>query len=354
MKKKGTLMMMTAGVALMSLAACSTDNNEASNGSAAQQLEIRLSSSSLAAIDATRSFTSTQLQSNDTVWVWTDMINGSTGVQTEYFKAWTLKTNGAGGLTPQVNGNAKLFPATNALNFYAIAGNFGKETDTGNSNYDNPKIVSEETTLPTTGILHTVLANQQDAADYYKSDLLYAVVKGQEPVAEAVQLPFAHMLSRIQVVLVAGNGMTVSDLSEATVTLLSLKRQVVFSPDSTKNFALQADRAGMLNIPNFASQGNLVMNNSAVATVADALSDATVYSDAIIVPQAIAAGAQLIKVSYLGRDTYLNAPTPDGLTFESGKQYRFRLIADRIGARYEQNVTVSDWDTPDNITKWVE
>ena len=355
MKRNKTWMMMTVGVALMSLAACSTDDNEASNGSAAQQLEIHLSSSSIVA--DTRSYTATNLQNGDTVYVWTAMVNGSTGAVSDYFNAWTLMANGVGGLTPQSAGNTKLFPATNALNFYAMVGNFGLVTEGPREGL--PMIESEVAAIPATGILHTVNADQTTATAYFQSDLLYAVKKNQEPIAEAVQLPFIHMLSRIQVVLVAGNGITASDLTANTtsVKLHQLERQVIFRPDTALNYTLQASRAAMLALPaqNEGQIDDILMTTNVVGSN-DAATDpgSTVYADAIIVPQTVAAGTTLLKVSYLGRDTEWKVPA-GGLTFESGKQYRFRLTADRIGETYElSSVTMESWGANTTEAAWFD
>ena len=336
-------------VLLLTAAACSSDEPGAGAGGDAALLPIRLSSSVGA---VTRSNDATNLLSGDTVYVWADMVNPSTtpATITPYFNAWALKANGVGSLSTLAAGNAKLFPATNALNFYAMVGNFGKKTV---EEQQVPQIEPETTEFPATGVVHTVLSDQKDAEAYYKSDLLYAVRKNQEPVSEAVVLPFKHLLSRIQVVIVAGNGMTAGDLTDATVELLNLKRQVTFSPDKAKDFSSQTDLASMLNIPSWAAQSDIVMKTAVVSTVDDATgtASASVYADAIVVPQTVSAG-QFIHVRYLDRDTYYRFD--ESFTVESGKQYRFRLIADRIGARYEQQVEIADWTPIAREEKWVE
>ncbi|MBQ8711904.1 MAG: fimbrillin family protein [Prevotella sp.] len=355
MRRKQTLwMMMAAGTALTGLTACQNGDDGAPAGTAAtaQRVEIRLAASVGAADDGqlclgaaeadatassartTRSFDATNLQAGDTCYVWADMVNGSTQEVTDYFKAWTLIADGNGGLSPQQNGNTKLFPATNVLNFYALVGNFGRDTE------DQPMVTPETQDLPTEGITHTVLADQTTAGSYYKSDLLYAVKAGQEPISEAVVLPLQHLLCRIQVVLVAGNGMTTTDLSEATVKLLSLERRVLFTPDKSKDASVRTNLADMLVAPNPVKKENITMATNVIESVQDAA--ANVYADAIVVPQTIAEGTPLIHVSYMGRDTYYNVPE-GGLELKSGKQYRFRLIADRIGASYSMTPTVGDW-----------
>ncbi|MBO5591587.1 MAG: fimbrillin family protein [Prevotella sp.] len=328
--------MIGCGLLASVLAACSAGDDRAQE----TRLPIVLGTEVGA---VTRSNDATNLLSGDTVYVWADMVNGATLAVTEYFNAWALKANGVGSLSTLAAGNAKLFPATNALDFYALVGNFGKKTV---EEQQVPWIDAEVSELPTTtGIQHAVLADQKDAEAYYKSDLLYAVRKNQEPVSEAVVLPFKHLLSRIQVVIVAGNGMTAGDLTGATVELLNLKQQVTFKPAKDKDFASQTDLASMLSIPQTATSANIQLKTSVVSTVGDATgtANASVYADAIVVPQTVSAG-QFIHVKYLDRDTYYTIPAGDGLKLESGKQYRFRLIADRIGESYELNaITIEEW-----------
>ena len=320
------------------LCACSDEDSQKQVYSqTAKQFPILLGSS---VGDGTRSNNATNLISGDTVYVWADMINGATQAVGDYFNAWALRANGVGVLTTIYPNNEMLFPATNKLNFYALVGNFGK----GEGLRANEPYVARDTTeFPATGIRHTVLCDQSTSTAYYKSDLLYAVVKNQEPVSAAVVLPFKHLLSRIQVVIVAGNGVSTTELNSASVKLLNLRRQVSFSPNKDANFSSQSDLAGMLSWSNLFSSGDILMSTNVVNTVSEATAvNSTVYADAIVVPQTIASGANFIEVSYLGRTAYYRIPLPNDLVLESGKQYRFRLIADRIGSGYEATVDIDD------------
>ncbi|SNU05324.1 Fimbrillin-like [Prevotellaceae bacterium MN60] len=344
-------------VALALLTACSSDDacQPVTTETGGQPTEIRLAS----CLDAaTRSYTHSNIVNGDTVYVWTDIINAATQEVSEYFKAWTLRANGVGGLSPLTAGNGKLFPATNHLNFYALCGNFGVVAE--GSRAGEPMIEPEVMALPTTsGIRHTVLSDQRSSDAYYKSDLLYAVVSDQAPISDAVSLYFKHMLSRIEVVLAAGNGVTTSELSTATVELLNLNRQVAFSANKDADLTSQTDLASMLSIPMNAQQSNILMatnviDNTSLATPAAS----TVYTDAIVVPQTIAKGTAFIKVSYMGRDTYYRVPNGSGdspLVLESGKQYRFCLIANRIGGTFELTpVSVEEWGANTTTGLWLD
>ena len=330
------------------LSACSGDDEKVATVSGDEPLEIRLAATieTPTGVDwNTRSFDATNLLSGDTVYVWTDMVNGSSQAISEYFKAWALQANGAGGLNTLQASNARLFPATNVLNFYAICGNFGLNANSA------PLITEDTTPLPTDGVKHTVLSDQSTEVAYYKSDLLYAAKIAQEPVAEAVQLPFRHMLARVQVVLVAGNGMTVNDLGEATITLNDLKRQVIMKVANTTNAELRTDIVATLVEPTSCPHGDIVMKRQVVGSL-NAVTNSS-YADAIVVPQTIAAGTTLIKVSYMGRDTEYKVGDTD-LTIESGKRYRFRLIADRIGSTYTVTPTIDAWTDTAAADMWME
>ena len=340
-------------VALAAFTACSSEDSRPAGDMARGQLEIRMGSS---VGELTRSNNASNLLNGDTVYVWTEMINGATQEVGEYFNAWALKANGVGGLSTLVAGNTKLFPATNVLNFYALCGNFGVETE--GERTDEPMIEAEVTPLPTTGIRHTVLSDQRSPEAYYKSDLLYAMVKNQEPISEAVVLPFRHLLSRVQVVLVAGSGVSTTELSTATVKILNLKRQVAFNANPDETETTREAYASMLSQSNLFQTGDILMATNTVATASDATAPgSTVYADAIVVPQTIAKGEKFIQVDYLDHTTYYRIPNGSGdsdFELESGKQYRFRLIASRIGDTYLMNVSIDNWDVQSGTAVWAE
>ena len=349
--------MIIAVVAMAGFSACTSEeaHTPSSPSPDGGQLPISLGST---LGDATRGYSATNLLNGDTVYVWADMINPASQQTASYFNAWRLRANGMGSLAAQPKENGKLFPATNSLDFYALCGNFGREVEGARAG--EPMIEDEITELPTdVSVRHTVLSNQSTPEGYYKSDLLYAVVKSQEPISQAVVLPFKHLLSRIQVVLVAGNGMNSVDLRNAQVRLLNLKRQITFTPNRDADFSLYADLVGMLSIPAGTSQGDILMSTNSVDDSSEATAaGSTVYADAIVVPQTIEKGANFIKVSYLGQDTYYRIPngdTDEPLVFESGKQYRFRLIADRLGTGHLFDaVTVEEWGANSTTGLWFD
>ena len=337
------------------LCSCSNDETEPSVG---QQQEIRLSSAVEGPL--TRSFNATNIPSQSNVWVWADQINATNGSRMDYFFAWKLTANGSGGLS---SSKAKLYPATNALNFYAIKGNFVSELTEGTS-----QLPVHDTEKQLDGIVHQVKADQTAAADFYASDLLYAQLKNRTATNGDAVLNFYHMLSRVQIILIPGNGGTnnnllgKSDLENAVVTILGVKNKVKFTPDTTKNISLTGEttddkepgrllREAMLSLPTTDNEPAEILVKTEVSTESD-LSDNS-YTDAIVVPgQTIAAQTNFIKVEYMGNTTYFQLA--DALTFESGKRYRFKLYIDRIGDTYTVHPTIADWTAVDGGTKWVE
>lgn len=340
-----------AAAAVACLTACSADDV------AGQRTEgltpIRLTAS-VAGEGTTRGYTAANLRNNTRVYVWADMINLSDSRRTDYFKGWELKaTSTPGELTSATAGDVKFFPATNVLDMYAMSGTFSGYT------------INSQNSLPVSPafIYHTVSTDQTTESAYYGSDLLYAQVRNQEPVSAAtgVELKFYHMLSKVRVVLIPGNGNTVDNpytidqLRTATVTLLGVQTRAKFTPArnvSTDDFAEQATRAAMVaTAPKTADDATDydpladVTIGTGVAASAAAADDAS-FADAVIVPQTVSAG-QFIKVTLTDPGTGLTHNTyyrfADDFTFESGKKYQFLLTLDRIGETYSLTPAVADW-----------
>lgn len=340
--------------ALTALTACSASDDEAATGAA----EIRLSSTVESQL--TRSFGATNIPNLSTVWVWADQINATNNDRMDYFNAWKLTANGSGTLS---SSKAKLYPATNALNFYGMKGNFTTSITEGTTLlpvYDTEKQLD--------GIVHEIKDDQQSDPDYYASDLLYAQLKNRTATNGDAVLNFYHMLSRVQIVLVLGNGgnsnnlLTKDDLKDAVVTILGVKNKVKFTPDTTKNISLTGEtsddkepgrllREAMLTLPTTDNNATTITVKTEVSTESD-LTDNS-YADAIVAPkQSFAAGTEFIKVEYMDRTTYYRLA--EDLTLESGKRYRFKLYIDRIGSTYTVHPTIAAWTDVDGGEKWVE
>ena len=337
----------------MTAASCSSDDEQI-----AKQQEIHLSTNIEA--HTTRSFDATNIINQSTVCVWADQINATNQTRMDYFFAWKLTSNGSGALS---SSRAKLYPATNALNFYGMKGNFTTEITEGTTQlpvYDTEKELD--------GIIHQVKDEQKNANDFHASDLLYAQLKNRTATNGDAVLNFYHMLSRVQIVLIPGNGgtnnnlLSTTDLEDAVVTILNVKNKVKFTPDTTKNISQTGEtsddkepgrliREAMLTIPASDNDASTITVKTEVSTEAN-LNDRS-YADAIVVPkQTFAAGTNFIKVEYQGRVAYFRLA--DDLTLESGKRYRFKLYMDRIGGTYTVRPAIANWNVVDGGTKWVE
>ena len=313
----------------------------------------------------TRAFVNTNLPHNTKVYVWADMINISDNARTEYFNGWELKATSTNGtrLMRETTSDAKFFPATNVLDMWAMAGNF--------SGYS----INSHNSLPVSPayIYHTVRDDQTTAAAYYSSDLLYSQVRNQEPVdaTEGLTMKFYHMLSRVRVVLIPGNGDTTNDdysndvLRTATVTLLDLETRAKFTPakgvsmDDFAGTTGQPTRAAMIttapknvdDAPDYDPRRDIIVSTGVAAFDSNNNVTNDSYGDAVIVPQTVSAG-NFIKVTLtdpgtgLTHDTYFRFE--NDFTFEGGKQYQFLLTLDRIGETYSITPTISSWINEEN------
>ncbi len=308
---------MTMAAATMILAGCSNDENEPVdnwNG------EIRLSSG---VTTQTRANTqATQIQSDETVYAWADKASATPN----YIKAWTL-TAGSGN---DFTGTSQYYPTDGSkLDFYALHGNFKETTFTENT-----------TVFPASAIVHSVEADQSntDMKNYAKSDLLYAVQKGVARSSNAVQLPFYHILSKVEVALKSGNGNP--NLTGATVTIVGTQLKADFTPDKAADMTNQSARAGMIAITG--SNNDATPITIRTVTTGD-LDSNTDYGEAVVLPkQTINAKTAFIQVK-LSNNAVFTYKIPDGepLTLESGKKYTYKITVNQSGLTVTSKI--DDW-----------
>lgn len=220
---------------------------------------------------------------------------GSTGVfvsgGTTYNNAQYTGT--AGTLTPQIQG---YWGSTNNISIYAYA--------------------PYQATAPTSV---SVKADQSSNADYTASDFLYAT---PETFTFAnrnnVSLTFKHHLSRINLTLVAGEGVNPSKLSNATVRIAGIH--------TTASIALANGTLGTL------SNVQTVTPNP----------DGTNKYKAIVVPQTVTANTTLLEVTIDA--VSFGYALPAMQEFKTGEQYNYTVTLSQGG------IAVS----PVEITKWEE
>lgn len=281
----------------LALAFASCTNNEDLNYGI-QDNEIRLTSGVVSSRAATQGI---QIVKDESVYAWLD------NADQEVVKAWKLVADGEGKLA----GEIKYFPdGVTSLKCYALHANstFGAEAG-----------------LPAS-IEHTVVANQKETANYIKSDLLFsikdAVVKRQEN-----PLNFYHMLSKVEVKLIAGEGYTNEQLANLNVNILGTKPVASLAIDKAKAEADIADQA-------VRKTWITASGNPAAISIPTKTDD---YAEAVIVPQSV----QGNFIQIVSGEIDLCYALQTAKEFESGKNYKFDITVERNGLNV--STSISDW-----------
>ena len=152
----------------------------------------------------------------------------------------------------------------------------------------------------------SVEANQSVAANYYNSDFITAKAEDIAPQEAPVSLAFQHSLSKINVSLVAGKGITPGELAEAT-----------------KSFTI----GGLVTDGKINLTTGVATAGSTKATITPLESNGKDYS-AIVYPQS---GAVTFYMELDG-EIFSYTP-PKNVTFAAGYQYQF-------------NLTINTWESP--------
>lgn len=299
--------------AAIALAACSNDGlpGDAPNA----PVEIRLTGG-LEVQTRTSHNLDMMLKPGEQVHVWVD--DAGNVADKELYKDRELTAGDDGALT----GETMYFPQTgNAVDIYAIHGNFGEDTDWTESGFW------------ATEITHTVAQNQKSEEDgYAKSDLVYAKVNNVARTKEAINLQFSHLLSKIEVVLVKGDGSP--DISK--MEILNTRLEAVLTPDKAKEFKVTEN--GPQGGNPIEIDTNLTGADIAANTGSD---DGKVLNEAIIVPQLLTKDTPFIRITTTAGGELIYR-LPEDKTFEPAKKYRFTVTANLT----EQKVVsakITDW-----------
>lgn len=276
--------------------------------------------------DFSRATQSTVIAAGEKVYVFADNSDGS-----EYFKAWELNSDGAGNLTST---ETKTYPTSGTLDFYGIHGNFASGE------------MASDLAFPTSAITHTVETDQTKTGNYCVSDLLYSVNKGVASSTNPLSISFYHLLSKVEVALIPGDGFTTNDLKGATVKILNTVNTVNFTPSKDVDIKVQANRAGMLNVDGTATEG------ITMPVVIKESKEVTEYGEAMVVPQSVSEKI-LIEITLSNGNKY-NVTTAPSFALESGKKYIYDLTIASHGLTVESSVT--DWTSESisgNATKYI-
>ena len=300
-----------AAAALM-LGACSNDENlDNPNG----PVELRLTSGLEVQTRAAHGL-NTLLKSGEEVHVWVDDATTDKGLYANNI----LTAGDQGALT---GGDPMYFPETgNGVDIYAIHGNWGSTALTDFWGTEQTHSVAQD---QRTG---------QETDGYAKSDLVYAkstdVSRAGNPTT--VNLIFTHLLSKVEVVLVRGEGYP----SISKVEILNTQLDAKFTPDKAKE-----------NITVTVS-GTKGENPIEIDTNTTPKNDATGMdeskknlNEAIVVPQTLAKSTPFIRVTTNDGGALIYR-LKEGTTFASATKYRYTITAKLTGL--EVTATITPWD----------
>lgn len=276
--KKNVLNIRILGIAfslMVCFSACSNvENIEQNDG---QPVEIKLSSGVTPESRTLTPTQSIQIENGETVYVWAEKNSD----KSSYIDAWSLTADGLGELTST---ESKFYPKDRtAIDLYALHGNFSS-TPTGVFQTEIPE--------------YSVIADQSDKLNYVKSDLLYATKSAVSPQEAAVALVFKHLLSKIEINLIAGNGV---DLSEVTsVKVLNTQLAADITLKNSEAIAAAITPTG----------------DTADITAYKSSDNDGVYAEAIVIPQEVS--GTFVGVTVGGTPYYYTIPTK---TLQGGYKY---------------------------------
>lgn len=323
MKTKAFMAM--AALALVA-AACNNDDEITDNWNG----EIRLSSGLEAQQTGTRSI-STDLQgtliaeNNEVGFFINEGVTSNPSTTYEQNLKYTADGNGG------FNGTTVYFPQSgNGVNIFAYA--------------------PWKTGLALNGsYAFTVAADQSSNDNYIASDLLWGQPMKADPENEGSYIPanpvartknnvnvsFSHLLSKIEVTLTPGSGLTADNFKGATLYILNTK------PGTSLTLATGA-------ISNASDATDDAYKDGIKAAVYSADETPTsLTAAAIVVPQTVTKGTKFMKLHLAtGGDLYYTLPdgeSAQNLTLESGKIYKYKITVNLTGLTVTSSITA--WGT---------
>lgn len=166
----------------------------------------------------------------------------------------------------------------------------------------------------------SVNTDQSTDAGYLNSDLLWATKTGTK-TSNPVELSFVHKLSKINVTLTSTD---IADLSGATISICGTKTSTSFNP-----------------ITGELSAASNIANIKAGVTTTEAYT-----ASAIIIPQTVANGTQLIKVTHNNKNFYYKLSTDK--EFKAGHSYSYTLkVKEKLVEVEVESDNITDWTDED-------
>lgn len=346
--------------AVIALASCSS--NDAPEVVDTPDVPISLSCSLVMQTRAYATTQATQIAHGRTISVWcdehvdkTDATNHATDVA-DYVKAWQLTVDNSTTSGTLTSANTYIYPKTgNNVDFYALHGNFNNAVTEGTATW----------ATFTSSLTHTVRTNQtgvaatapEDYADgYEQSDLLYAVKHNIAKTKTTQLLQFKHLMSKIEVYLSCGTGITQADIQHANlkVEIINTKLTANLTLSKAAPMSSTITAAGTVNPTTLnAISTKQQTSNTEMVTVPDPVNpgsttsvNAYAFAEAIIVPQQFdtnydgtGTGMSLIRLT-MG-DNSERTTTPATYNFQPGKRYVFYVTVNQRGITITGEIT--DW-----------
>lgn len=237
--------------------------------------------------------------------------------------------NGTGDLTLVTALDQPYFPLdkTKTIDIYAFAPRTGVYTST-----------AELSTL-TAENAFTTTADQTTDANYRASDFVWgkaAAVNYATASTSSITIPLKHKLSKVNINIAPGTGMTLTQLAHARIAL----NGVILN--GTVNFTTGAVTTSGT------TTSSVILTSSAstsATTTFSAGSPATNYtactSSAVIIPQTIAASNSFITVELWNGSSYtapFNVTTTSTTTFAAEKVYTYNIIVNSQGLTLTTNI----------------
>ena len=171
------------------------------------------------------------------------------------------------------------------------------------------------------------------------SDYMVAVKDTVYPTEESVPLVFDHILAKIVLNLIAGDGCTTADLLTSDLTLKSFSTEAEYDIVE-QTFSAISSRADIIPSTNWAES-----------------SDRITGSCAIVIPQKFRAGESMLYCT-INNKILAYKPSSD-ILFESGRQYNFDItvtVTD-LGPSIAVSSEITDWQEGDKMhievpTQW--
>lgn len=161
-----------------------------------------------------------------------------------------------------------------------------------------------------------VQTNQSMLSAYKASDLVWGARKAVTPTEERITITTQHIMSSLSINVVPGDGFSEEELAAANVSVEIMSMKTAANVDLTSGSATASG-----------DTGSVVPYNAGT------------YWRAVLVPQTVADGSQLIVVKVNGEAYTLRK----GFTFESGKKHSCTVTVKKSSSGI--SIGLGDWET---------